>query len=116
MQQLYSLFCSWQVSLSQAQHIFDKLMKETKFTPKSVSRIKRNGAQCVHHENEQPMIVVWTTVQKHHRLELLTDHVPATVLDQRPLSSDNIPAAAEHQLRNRVVRSADIIPPVINPL
>jgi len=37
-------------------------MKETMFTQKTVSRIKRNGAQCVHHENEQPTIVVWTTV------------------------------------------------------
>jgi len=35
-------------------------MKETKFTLKSVSKIKRNGVQCVHDKNEQPTIVIWT--------------------------------------------------------
>jgi len=36
--------------------------EKAKFTPKSVSRVKRNGVQCLHHKNEQT-IVVWTSVQ-----------------------------------------------------
>jgi len=110
----YSLFCSWQLNHSKTQlteHLFYKFIKETTFTPKSVSRIKRNGAQNVHHENEQPTIVVWTTVQYNNWLALDWSR-PSNCSwlasdDQRPQSSDDIPAAAEPP-KYRVVHGIQI--------
>ena len=91
------------------------LKKQSSCQSHSVSRIKRNSAQCVHHENEQPTIVIWTIVQQHHWLISCWLIMSQQLFgldsdDQPPQISDDKPAAAEpantavHGIKIRWVR------------